>query len=759
MAIGPSTTQTPYLVASAPRVAFTSILSAGDIAGSKPGGAARPFVGVPDGIGAFGNGDGTATVLVNHEIGAASGVVREHGSAGAFIDRFVIDTRTLQIVAASDLVKTVFQDNDGGGSYVDATTAFAALCSGDLPAVAAFFNAATGKGTTERIYMAGEEAGTLGRAFAFVVTGADAGKAFELPAAGNMSFENLLANPASGDNTIVMETDDISPRGQVYLYLGTKQNTGSTIERAGLTNGLLYGVTVTGVVDETDATFLPGDSASFALQLVSGARSATGAQIQTSSEALGITEFQRPEDGAWDPAHPNWFYFATTATLAGNSRLWRLEFADLNDPAAGGTIRMMLNGSEGHRMLDNLTVTADGKVIVLEDTGNSALLDRVLQYDPVTDTLTVLGVHDPARFAAPTPPFTQDEEASGIIDVTSIFGNANAKAFLLDTQAHYGIAGEVVQGGQLQIMYQLSAANLPSNFNGDGYSDILWQNDNGTVGIWLMEGFGRIADSGVGFNPGPTWKVKGRGDFNGDGKADILWQNDDGTAGIWLLDGFARLAGANVGFNPGPTWKVKDAGDFNGDGRSDILWQNDDGSVGIWLMNGLGTIADSGVGPSVGPTWHVKASGDFNGDGKADILWQNDNGAAAIWLMDGLTRLAGANVGFNPGPTWKVKDAGDFNGDGRADILWQNDNGTIGIWLMHGFNVIADGGVAPNVGSTWQVKTSGDYNGDGKSDILWQNDDGSPAIWLMDGLARLAGANVGFNPGVTWHVIPQDDLV
>ena len=28
-------------------------------------------------------------------------------------------------------------------------------------------------------------------------------------------------------------------------------------------------------------------------------------------------------------------------------------------------------------------------------------------------------------------------------------------------------------------------------------------------------------------NPGPSWKAVGTGDFNGDGHSDILWQNTD----------------------------------------------------------------------------------------------------------------------------------------------------------------------------------------------------------------------------------------
>ena len=51
-----------------------------------------------------------------------------------------------------------------------------------------------------------------------------------------------------------------------------------------------------------------------------------------------------------------------------------------------------------------------------------------------------------------------------------------------------------------------------------------------------MNGTSFIGGGGLG-NPGPSWHVAGTGDFNGDGKADILWQNDDGTPAIWLMNG------------------------------------------------------------------------------------------------------------------------------------------------------------------------------------------------------------------------------
>ncbi len=291
----------------------------------------------------------------------------------------------------------------------------------------------------------------------------------------------------------------------------------------------------------------------------------------------------------------------------------------------------------------------------------------------------------------------------------------------------------------------------PADANGDGFSDIFWQNTSGQAAIWTLNGLTQTGGATVGGNPGPTWHLKATGDFDGDGKADILWQNDSGQAAIWTMDGLTQTGGATVGGNPGPTWHVKAAADFNGDGKADILWQNDNGQAAIWTMNGLTQLGGATVGGNPGPSWHVVGTGDFNGDGKADILWQNDSGQAAIWLMDGLTQIGGATVGGNPGPSWHVKAAGDFNGDGKADILWQNDNGQAAIWLMDGLTQIGGATVGGNPGPTWHVVGAGDYNGDGKADILWQNDNGQAVIWTMDGLTQTGGAAIGGNPGSSWR--------
>jgi hypothetical protein len=324
------------------------------------------------------------------------------------------------------------------------------------------------------------------------------------------------------------------------------------------------------------------------------------------------------------------------------------------------------------------------------------------------------------------------------------------------------LAGNFLNGttpaNGLAIQNNLAAPS--SDFNGDGHSDILWQNADGTAAVWQMNGLSLVAGANAGFNPGAAWHVIGSGDFDGDGKADLLWQNQDGTPAAWLMNGANILSGANIGFNPGAAWHEIAAADFTGDGKADILWQNQNGQAAIWQMDGLSLVSGANVGVNVGAAWHVIGAGDFDGDGKADILWQNNSGQAAVWLMDGFTVKSGSDVGSNPGPSWHVQAAGDFNGDGKADILWQNADGTPAIWLMDGTSLISGQNVGFNPGSSWQVHGTGDFNGDGKADIEWQNTDGTPAIWLMDGFSVQSVGNIGFNPGSSWHEIPpNNDLV
>ena len=74
------------------------------------------------------------------------------------------------------------------------------------------------------------------------------------------------------------------------------------------------------------------------------------------------------------------------------------------------------------------------------------------------------------------------------------------------------------------------------DFNGDGFSDVLWRNDNGQLSEWLGSANGRLIDNGGVVNQvvPNAWKIAGTGDFNGDGRADIMWRNDSGLMSEWL---------------------------------------------------------------------------------------------------------------------------------------------------------------------------------------------------------------------------------
>jgi hypothetical protein len=478
---GPSTGSTPYLRATSPVVTkVTSILTV-DNTGTNPDDSIGGYgmTGIPDGLGAFDNGDGTFTVLMNHELGNDKGVTRDHGSKGAFVSKWVINKSDLSVVSGGDLMKNVYGwDTTTQASATSAATfAFNRFCSADLAKQTAFYNAASGLGTQEKIFLHGEEGGSTGKLQGTVVTGASAGNSYTLGKfdlttngsglTGVGGWENALANPLAQDKTIVIGNNDGGTgimNNSVAVYVGTKTNTGSVVDKAGLTNGTLGFVTVAGNVAEIVNT------TTRATNIVDGTRFSIS---DTTS-----TTFSRPEDGAWNPLNPSEFWFVTTDQLdkvsdglgsqIGQTRLWKLAFDDITDPSKGGAIDLVLDGrsvnGQKTNMFDNLTFNeATGTIILQEDVGNAEHNGKMWEYDPKTDRLTQLLMHDPGRFGdvglAATSPFNIDEETSGVIDVTSFFvSDPNERLYnryyLTSDQAHYtsGITTAQVEGGQLLLI-------------------------------------------------------------------------------------------------------------------------------------------------------------------------------------------------------------------------------------------------------------------------------------------------------------------
>ena len=439
---GPTSTQSPYITGK-DGWTTTAIMTVGDAT------SGYRMAGIPDGLGAYLNDKNELVVLMNHEFGNNAGIPRAHGTKGSFVSQWRIDPVSLKVLEGRDLIKkTVLKTGP---------KELGRMCSADLPAVSAFFNPATGRGTTSRIFMNGEENGPTGRALAHVATGPEAGTSYELTLMKLASWENVLASPFAQDKTVVIGLDDTHPKpnekakldadvGKLYLYVGTKTNTGNEIDKAGLSNGTTRYVQV-------GAGGLEGRAAPLAGRF-------------TLSDKGG-TNFLRPEDGHWDVKNPNVFYFLTTDRLTsvkdadgeGRSRLYKMTFDDIKNPMAGGKIEALLSGTEGYEMLDNMTVSTDGTLILQEDVGGNPRLGKIWHFDPSTRKLSEIAVHDAARFTKGAPGFlTEDEESSGVIEVTDLLAKASRRYadgrhyYLLNVQAHYATDAELVEGGQLVLL-------------------------------------------------------------------------------------------------------------------------------------------------------------------------------------------------------------------------------------------------------------------------------------------------------------------
>lgn len=503
---GVSTSVNPYLLPTVPGVSTYSILTVNDpgsLALNVPAGgiAGNGYVmcGTPDGMGAYSTSASTFGLVSNHEFANTAGVARAHGGTGAFVSQWSISNTfsgpdAFRVHTGRDLTSAgqVSLYNSGTGTFAPAAPAdplnrFNRLCSGDLVPATGIYNPLTGNGTTERLYMAGEEAGTEGRNFGWVVGGANNGLTQQLPRLGRASIENVLINPYQNhDRTTAMIMNDgtavtFNPQNVLiggavnYMYSGTRTNQGNAFERAGLNNGNLYTPTLT--VNNTPVTIEHPTFAFGTSSLVTSARfgfanlgdvsNMTGAAIDAAAVAAGGFRMSRTEDGAWDTraGFESDYYCVTTASATGQSRLWRQRFDDITNPTAGGQMDMLWQSSDplanginglagttagqspsGVRMMDNMCLDRHGHIFITEDVGNNSILGRILMFDLATSIMSVVAQFDPTLFTTGLPGFlTQDEEASGIIDAEDILG---AGWLIVNVQAHYGIAGERVEGGQ-----------------------------------------------------------------------------------------------------------------------------------------------------------------------------------------------------------------------------------------------------------------------------------------------------------------------
>jgi autotransporter-associated beta strand protein len=292
------------------------------------------------------------------------------------------------------------------------------------------------------------------------------------------------------------------------------------------------------------------------------------------------------------------------------------------------------------------------------------------------------------------------------------------------------------------VFLNVTLLSATHDFNGDSKSDILWRDNAGNVGVWLMNGTS-VLTAGVLGNVPLNWSIVGQRDFAGSGDAGILWRDTSGNVGMWLMNG-AQIQSATVLGNVPTNWSVVGTGDFNGDGKADILWRDNLGNVGIWFMNGT-TILQAAIIGNLPTSWVVVGA-----DVKGDIFWRNTTtGEVGMWVLNGTTVAQAVDFGVVP-TNWTIAGIGDFDGNGSTDFLWRDTSGNVGIWLMSGTSILSSK-VIGNVPSNWILTETGDYNGDGKSDILWTDTSGNVGVWFMNG-ATVSSSQIYGDVGTNWMV-------
>ncbi len=488
-----------YMETVASAATLTPIISAGDMVGTYL------IPGIPDGLGVI-KSDNKLRIITNHEWSATNAVAAGRTTAGglvsgSFLSDMTYDLETKKVTRAVDLFKDVVWYNYATGKYgrtpvapvgADVKDSYGTLnhtyllnrfCSGSLAPAGTFFDAKTGTGVKDAIFLAGEEGGDESRAFATNLT---TGQLVQLPAVGLSAWENVIPAPTTGKGTVLMASEDGSAvDSQLWMYVGSKAKTGTWFEKAGLTSGSSY-VLSAPVANDNEVRAKYGKNTPFAVSFSKIDTTVNGKAQNIEANQKGL-ELARVEDGHFDPKNPNDFYFVTTesnkdpkATAANpatptvsrdGGALWRLRFNDVNKPLSGATLEMLLDGSEDIYMSkpDNITIDTLGNLLIQEDPGNNAHLARIVSYRIKDGKIATIAQFKAEYFQEGAAAFiTKDEESSGIIDITSELRTSKsdkASYYMFAAQVHASPAkarpdlpaddatlAKAVEGGQWNIL-------------------------------------------------------------------------------------------------------------------------------------------------------------------------------------------------------------------------------------------------------------------------------------------------------------------
>jgi hypothetical protein len=471
----------PYAVGIAGGYTTQKLISAGDTVPETSDPTKQfKFVGIPDGLGAHQNPNGTTTVYVNHELTnstTSEPVVGAPLNRGAFVSKLTLASDGT-VLSGERAYDWVYDENTlvGPAAAVgNATRPFSRFCSGSL--------AGPEQGFDRYIYLTNEEEGTPANTFdgkgGLAVAIVD-DNLYTLPKLGRFAWENTLVQPDQGTSTVIMGLEDgpaaLDPaveNSQLYMYVGKKARRAGAgvLRRNGLDNGALYVLAPANAAQSSEVGFTSG-SIDVEWRLIPNAGELDESQLEAASDVVGAFRFARPEDGAFNDANRNEFVFVTTGGAAGANVLGRLYSLKLHpgNVVKGGTLSVVYNadtviagGGDIAISPDNIDISDDHLMINEDGTTESRAVMAAKRRDgsiwrfdigrdgvDASSALRVAELDPPGWDGVAVGPGVW--ETSGIIDASALFGEGT---WLFDVQAHpptAAPAANTVEDGQLLLM-------------------------------------------------------------------------------------------------------------------------------------------------------------------------------------------------------------------------------------------------------------------------------------------------------------------
>ena len=235
---------------------------------------------------------------------------------------------------------------------------FGRFCSGTLSDPGVLYNERSGRGYRGQLYFANEEDGDNGRTFAVTEDGPGDGSA---PTRALRAWENTVPAANRSDTTLVMGQEDGPGDGsQPWVYVGSKRGFGTPADRARSherASSYADRVPTSRRRTRTPCGARPHPKGTAARCIPPTSRGASPAPTRTPWPRASASTSTGSRTATGTPAIATDFYFITTegGQTAGTINTpdyrdgggsWRLRFKDIEDPAAGAELTLLLDGSD-----------------------------------------------------------------------------------------------------------------------------------------------------------------------------------------------------------------------------------------------------------------------------------------------------------------------------------------------------------------------------------------------------------------------------